>query len=275
MNKKSILYILVVLMTLSLTLSAVSADDVAADDDELAVTEEAPAVEEEPVGTDVILDENGAGEDCADCKNVETLQYCYAHVEGYDCNKLDDYDDVPYYIYKKCDAACHGVDYAELSLADASSKVPVADVSSAVKVLYETPYEIIWGVYATNNGPDTAYNTTVRIDGSDNLLLQGFLESVGKFCPIYFTWDVGDLLANQTAVLLLDTIKLDQGPYWVDALVVSDSFDPDLTNNFAIGWADVPEVSAAEKTMPAAGNPIAMALLALVTIAGTAFTRRF
>ena len=42
MNKKSILYIFVVLMALSLTLSAVSAEDAVADD--IVAAEEAPAI---------------------------------------------------------------------------------------------------------------------------------------------------------------------------------------------------------------------------------------
>ena len=221
MNKKSILYIFVVLMALSLTLGAVSAEDAAADD--VLAAEEAPAVGE-AAGGDVVATEA-----------------------------------------------------ADIPVAD----IPVADVETDVQVLDETPYEIIWSVVAANNGPDVALDTYVAISGSDNLMLYDYIATTGDDSLIYdpiddiYVWLVGDLLPNQVEVLLLDTIKIDEGPYYVDALIDTASIDYDLSNNYDIAWADVPEVSAAEETMPAAGNPIAMALLALVAIVGTTFSRRF
>ena len=73
MNKKSILYIFVVLMALSLTLGAVSAEDAVADT--VAAVDEAPAVEGQAAGGDDVGGVRGhfAGEcgkdgeaDCAD-----------------------------------------------------------------------------------------------------------------------------------------------------------------------------------------------------------------
>ena len=157
--------------------------------------------------------------------------------------------------------------------------IPIADVETDVAVLEETPYEIIWGIGAANNGPDVAYDTMVFIDGSDNLAPYDYIATTGElvYDPLdgVLVWFVGDLLPNQVEYLLLDTVKMDEGPYWVDAFIQTASFDPDLSNNYDIAWADVPEVSAVEETMPAAGNPIAMALLALIAIAGATISRRF
>ena len=220
-------------MALSLTLSAVSAEDVAADAADVAdeaVVEEAPA------------DEGAAGGD----EEVVLTE----------------------------PAAESGPEPV------VAMDVPIADVETDVQVLEENPYEIVWSVVAANNGPDTAYDTFVAISGSDNLMVYQYLATNGNENLVYdpiddvFVWFVGDLLPNEVQVLLLDTIKVGDGPYYVDALITTSSVDFVLSNNYDIAWADLPEESAAEETMPAAGNPIAMALLALVTIAGTAFTRR-
>ena len=210
-------------MALSLTLSAVSAED-AADDAVLAADEDAIAVDGEAAGGDVETEQAAGGD-------VEIVN------------------------------------------------VPIADVETDVQVVDENPYEIVWSVVAANKGPDVALNTYVAVSGSDNLMLYKYMTTNNeklKYDPVddVFIWLVGDLLPNQAEVLLMDTIKIDEGPYYVDALITTASVDYDLSNNYDIAWADVPEESAAEETMPAAGNPIAMALLALVTIAGTAFTRR-
>ena len=205
-------------MTLSLTLSAVSADDAVAND--VAVAEEAPVVDEVAAGED----ELAAGADAA------------------------------------------------------ASDVPIADVETDVKVEDETPYEILWGVNVINNGPDAAEDVLVFVNGGDNLLPIAYSIPDGtKFDPNTYTWYIPVLAVNETATLFLDTVKVDEGPYFVEAIAVTlGSVDPDLSNNYDIAWADVPEVSAAsEDTMPAAGNPIAMALLALIAIAGTTISRRF
>ncbi|MBE6504527.1 MAG: DUF11 domain-containing protein [Methanobrevibacter millerae] len=197
--KKSILYIFVVLMALSLTLGAVSAEDVAEEG-------------------------NAAGGDIV----------------------VTDIEDVS-----------------------------VADVEVDVEPLTENEYEIYWGVGVANNGPDTAYNTVVRVDGSDNLYLWDIpVISQGTYYPEYGVWDVGDLAAGDVAVMILDTVKMDEGPYWVDAIAVSDSADPDLSNNYDIAWVGL-DAAAAEETLPETGNPLAMALLALLAIGVGGIKRRF
>ena len=171
--------------------------------------------------------------------------------------------------------AVEGQAAGEAVAATGTSDVPSADVETDVEKLDENPYEIVWGVAVTNKGPDTAESIIVAVDGGDNLLLYDYIATAGVYYPEQGLWLINELPVNQTAKLLLDTIKIDKGPYYVEALAVTiGSADHNLANNYDIAWADVP-VSAAEETMPAAGNPIAMALLALISIAGATFARRF
>ena len=55
----------------------------------------------------------------------------------------------------------------------------VADVAVNVDVVEETDYTITWRAIAMNFGPDTAYNTVVRISGSENMLLNRYACSDG------------------------------------------------------------------------------------------------
>ena len=198
--KKSILYIFVVLMALSLTLGAVSAEDVA--------TEEGNAA-----GGDVVV--------------------------------------------------------------TGDPDIPVADLETDVEPLAENEYEIFWGVGVINHGPDTAYDTVVYVDGSDNLFLYNVpVVTQGTYYPEYGVWDVGDLAAGTGAAMILETIKMDEGPFYVDAIAVSASVDPDLTNNYDIAWVGL-DAAAAEETLPETGNPLAMALLALLAIGVGGIKRRF
>ena len=224
--KKSILYIFIVLMALSLTLGAVSAEDAAAD---VAAADDVAAVDVAPAA-----DGNAAGGD-----NVQPVQ--------------------------------------------AEADDPVADVAVDVNNIGETDYTLLWSVVALNYGPDTAYDTVVRITGSDNLFLTNYKVLDGSFDPATSKWYVGDMPAGTASALLLETYKVDvlldqgYGPYYVDALIVSDSFDPDLSNNYDIAWVGL-DASAEEETtntLPEAGNPLAMALLALLAIGIGGIKRRF
>ena len=223
--KKSIFYVLVVLMALSLTLGAVSAEDAAAD---VAAADDVAAVDVAPAA-----DGNAAGGD-----NVQPVQ--------------------------------------------AEADDSVADVAVNVDVVEETDYTITWRAIAMNFGPDTAYNTVVRISGSENMLLNRYACSDGIYVDDTAQWYVGDMPANTASVLLLEAYKVDailglgNGPYYGEALIVSDSFDPDLSNNYDIAWAGL-DASAEEttNTLPEAGNPLAMALLALLAIGIGGIKRRF
>lgn len=153
--------------------------------------------------------------------------------------------------------------------------IPVADLETDVEPLAENEYEIFWGVGVINHGPDTAYDTVVYVDGSDNLFLYNVpVVTQGTYYPEYGVWEVGDLAAGTGAAMILETIKMDEGPFYVDAIAVSASVDPDLTNNYDIAWVGL-DAAAAEETLPETGNPLAIALLALLAIGVGGIKRRF
>ena len=222
MNKKSILYIFVVLMTLSLALSAVSAaeDAVAADagSADAAVANVAPATEGNATGGDIT------------------------------------------------------------PAAESASNVPTADVAVNVEVFDEDDDGIVWAVSAMNFGPDTAVDTMVFLDGSYNMMLWDYAATAGIFDPEDFVWYVGDLAPWDMEILYVVTLKIDEGPYYGEAFIISDTHDPDYSNNFDIAWTGVEDSSVAaakETTLPATGNPLAVALLALLAIGIGGIKRRF
>ena len=65
---------------------------------------------------------------------------------------------------------------------------------------------------------------------------------------------------------------------YASAINGTSSFDPDLSNNYDFAWVGL-DASAAEEettnTLPEAGNPLAMALLALLAIGIGGIKRRF
>lgn len=163
----------------------------------------------------------------------------------------------------------------DVVVTDVATDVPVADVEVDVEPITENEYEIFWGIGVANKGPDTAYDTVVYVDGSDNLALWSIpVITQGTYYPDYGIWEVGDLAKGDVAVMVLETIKMDEGPFYVDAIAVSGSADPDLTNNYDIAWVGL-DAAAAEETLPETGNPLAMALLALLAIGVGGITRRF
>lgn len=148
----------------------------------------------------------------------------------------------------------------------------VIDIENA-----EIEDDIVWAITVVNKGPDTAVNTGVLTYGSDNLFILDYMASVGEFDPITGIWEIGDLANNDYAILILDTLKVGSGPYYVEALVVSDTPDPNVENNYAISYVglDSAAASAAEETLPATGNPLVVALLALMAIGIGGLKRRF
>ena len=156
----------------------------------------------------------------------------------------------------------------------AGGDVPVADLAVDVEAANETDDAIIWTVDAINYGPDYGYGL-VTVYGSENLQLAVYGTTAGDFDPATGFWDVGYLAAGETATLVLGTYKVDEGPYYVEALIMNVAgIDPDLSNNYDIAWVGL-DTSAAKETLPATGNPLAMAILALCAIGIGGIKRRF
>ena len=74
----------------------------------------------------------------------------------------------------------------------------------------------------------------------------------------------------------LYTETLDEGPFYYLAVIDSSAYDPDWSNNFDVAVARAgSEPADAAETLPEAGNPLAMALLALMAVGVGGLRRRF
>lgn len=134
-----------------------------------------------------------------------------------------------------------------------------------------------FGIFVNNNGPDKASNVVVRaILLSGKLDLLALIPSQGELFMYNGTlyWNVGDLDAGQYAFLGIVGQVLTNEDVILMATVISDTPDPDLSNNIAFGIIDVVSAEAADE-MPATGNPIALAMLALLSVVGISLRRRF
>ena len=139
---------------------------------------------------------------------------------------------------------------------------------------------VLWMVTVGNYGPNTAENSLVYVDilQGDILFLDYFAEE-GTFDPYTGIWKVGDIPAEMGSYLLIIGKALSDTNAALMAYAVSDTYDPNPYNNFDFGVVEFGgEVAAAEsvseETLPATGNPIAMALLALISIVGLTLGRR-
>ena len=134
------------------------------------------------------------------------------------------------------------------------------------------------GILVYNNGPDKADNVLVR-----SVLLSGTID-ISKFIPsqgqVYLInetiyWVVGELEAGEFAFLGIIGQVMTNEDIIMLATVVSETPDPDLTNNFAFGIIDVVSAEESAEAMPATGNPVALAILALLSVVGVSLRRKF
>ena len=162
---------------------------------------------------------------------------------------------------------------------------PEADLVITVKPGVKTVTvgeEVTYKVTVKNQGPDTAENTRATIKLPNSLKLLGFKPSRGTYNPKTGIWDIGDLAPGEEVTLLLYTKALQSGTIVVEASVKCDTYETDLSNNHDSAEILVKEPpidnkhdSVPPKTMHATGNPILIALLALVALAGAGFKRKF
>ena len=172
------------------------------------------------------------------------------------------------------------------------SPMPVADLDVNVQAIFENATNIFWSIVVANNGPESANSTITFLDISDNLIVYETSVDHGMTLLEYGVWLVGDIPTNEAANLLIKTLKDSEGPYYIEALAVAqDSYNTLLGYNYNFDIVqDVSPgnntknntdnssadkvASAAKETLPAAGNPIALALLALISIAGVSFKKK-
>ncbi|MBQ2831299.1 DUF11 domain-containing protein [Methanobrevibacter sp.] len=164
------------------------------------------------------------------------------------------------------DAAGEGVADLEVIAIAQPSKVKVGDM-------------LMLGVLVTNNGPDTADNVIVKDLIFGDLLYFGYVSSQGEYSFYDGIWDVGDLEAGESAILYVFYKVVGNKDIIFLVEAYSDTLDPNPYNNIALAYADVvggDDGGVQEPaTMPAAGNPIALAILALMSIVGVSLKRRF
>lgn len=145
----------------------------------------------------------------------------------------------------------------------------------------------VWAVVVSNWGPDVAKNVNAIVDvWEGNLYYITSFATTGEFYVFdnYSTWVIGDMEPDTYEILYLICMAKDVNST-IYAYVYSDTFDPVTTNNLDLAFVDVvrnetttikaaADEEVSQATMPAAGNPIAMALLALISLAGISFGRK-
>lgn len=279
MNLKSnMLKILVVFALILMVIPAIAAEDTA--QDEGAVSE----------SDDVVLSESGADDSSETSTDTDDELEADEEIEDEDETELEE---VPSAGEPTVDAAAL-VPTPSGFLMD----LPSADVAVKVTPEYQTAKAgdlVVWAASFVNFGPDIAENAIgqVKLTKGDILLrdvfatyinpLRGMTEPIlidddllaQSFDPVTGILNIGDMLPGDVITLYLVGEALSDGEAILTASIFSDTYDPDLSNNVA-PQADnaVEEAAAAEETLPAAGNPIAMALLALISIVGLTFGRR-
>ena len=145
--------------------------------------------------------------------------------------------------------------------------------------------KVTWGLYVVNNGPDKAVNARV-IDVLPNTLQYiNSYASKGLYNVNTGVWTIGDMENGEEAVMIIETIVLTTGEITNEANVTSDTFDPNMSNNYdneTVVVSDVPEtpqqpakanVEPVDVT-PATGNPLVMVLLALFVLAAGTLRRK-
>ncbi|WP_458456013.1 DUF11 domain-containing protein, partial [Methanobrevibacter sp.] len=135
-----------------------------------------------------------------------------------------------------------------------------------------------------NQGPDTAVNSSAFIKLPDELKLLGFKPSKGTYNQTTGIWTIGDLAPGEKVTLVLETQALASGKFVVDAIVLCDTYESNLSNNYNSTEVEVIEPPVSESESPinvpvppkmhATGNPIVMVLLSLLAIVGLSLKRK-
>ena len=163
-------------------------------------------------------------------------------------------------------------------------KTPMADLAIAKVIYSQEGNKIIWGIYVVNQGPDKAVNTRVTDVLPKTLKYVNSVVSKGTYDLNTGVWFIGDMENGEEATMIIETIALTTGLITNEANVTSDTFDPDMSNNYdneSVTVNDVPETPQQPKenvgpvhVTPATGNPLIMVLLALIALGTGALRRR-
>ena len=173
--------------------------------------------------------------------------------------------------------------YKHNNKANDTAKInPAADLSLYKAVVRIEGNHVTWEIVVTNLGPDTAVNARVIDVLPKGLEFVSYYASRGGFDSTKGLWTIGDIQNGEKVTLLIETIAVDAGVIINEARVESDTYDPDLTNNYdydEVTAEDIPDelpVSSPKSAdeLPATGNPLVMVLLALIALGTATFRRR-
>ena len=139
--------------------------------------------------------------------------------------------------------------------------------------------KVIWTIIVKNKGVDKAVNSRVTDVLPDGLKYISNVVSKGQFNPETGIWAIGDLEGGESVNITITTEALIAGVIINKADVISDTPEKDLSNNHAEANVTVEDNPTPEPTpdvpkMPATGNPIVMAILAVLLLVGTKLRKR-
>ena len=157
-----------------------------------------------------------------------------------------------------------------------------ADILNVAVVNSSTPDPYKWEIVVTNLGPDTAVNTRVIDVLPEGLQFVSYYATRGIFDPTTGVWTIGDVQNGEKVTLLIETIAVGTGLIINEARVESDTYDPDLTNNYdydSVIVGDNPDESLLQSPksvaeLPATGNPLVMLLIVFIALGTATFRRR-
>lgn len=274
MNLKSnMLKILVVFALILMIIPAIAAEDTAQDDEAVAESD------------DVVLSESGADD------SSETSTDTADELQAEEGTELEE-NQAAGEPAAAAPAAAPALAIAPSGFLMDFSSANVADVAVIVTPEYQTAKTgdiVVWAASFINLGPEVAKNAVGQVS-----LLEGNIAYIDSFAtyfnnlmdkpeisdkifdPVTGIFDIGDMGSGDIYTLYIIGQALDDGEAILSAAVFSDSYDPNPSNNVDFAYVNYAgeQAAAAEETLPAAGNPIAMALLALISIVGLTFGRR-
>ena len=137
--------------------------------------------------------------------------------------------------------------------------------------------KVTFTIVVYNLGPDTGVNTRAYDVLPDGLKLISFKASRGTYDPITGVWTIGDLKPGDTVSLTIVAEALVTGVIVNEAYVESDTYDPNMTNNYdnTTVIVEVPSVPPVPPLLKhPTGNPLVMVVLSLLATVGVTIRRK-
>ncbi|AMD18401.1 hypothetical protein TL18_10510 [Methanobrevibacter sp. YE315] len=92
---------------------------------------------------------------------------------------------------------------------------------------------VVWTITVTNNGPDTAVNSILEDVLPDGVIYVSHDNANGTYDNVSAVWSIGDLPVGETVTLTITTIaNTTNATVYRNVSVSSDTYDPDLSNNY-------------------------------------------